>query len=72
MRLVAITNEDLPARVKAGTFRADLYWRLAVFPIEMPALREHKEDIPEIVEHFLAWARRQRTGTGIGAATGND
>lgn len=72
VRLVAITNEDLPARVKAGTFRADLYWRLAVFPIEMPALREHKEDIPAIVEHFLAWARRQRTGAGIGAATGND
>jgi DNA-binding NtrC family response regulator len=65
VRLVAITNEDLLARVKSGTFRADLYWRLAVFPIEMPALREHKEDIPELVEHFLAWASR-RTGAGIG------
>jgi DNA-binding NtrC family response regulator len=67
VRLVAITNDDLSSRVKSGTFRADLYWRLAVFPIEMPALREHKEDIPELVEHFLAWARR-RTGAGIGAA----
>ena len=70
VRLIAITNEDLPARVKSSTFRGDLYWRLAVFPIEMPPLREHKEDIPEIVEHFLAWARKQRTGTGIGAPAG--
>ncbi len=67
VRLVAITNEDLAARVKVGGFRADLYWRLDVFPIEMPPLREHKEDIPEIVEHFLAWARQQRTGSRIGA-----
>jgi two-component system response regulator HydG len=67
VRLVAITNEDLAARVKAGGFRADLYWRLDVFPIEMPPLREHKEDIPEIVEHFLEWARMQRTGTRLGA-----
>ena len=66
IRLVAITNDDLHSRVKSGTFRADLYWRLAVFPIEMPALREHKEDIPELVEHFLAWASR-RTAAGIGA-----
>jgi two-component system NtrC family response regulator len=67
VRLVAITNEDLAARVKSGGFRADLYWRLDVFPIEMPPLREHREDIPEIVQHFLAWARRQRTGSRIGA-----
>jgi DNA-binding NtrC family response regulator len=67
VRLIAITNEDLAARVKAGGFRADLYWRLDVFPIEMPPLRDHKEDIPEIGEHFLAWARRQRTGSRIGA-----
>jgi two-component system response regulator HydG len=70
VRLIAITNEDLAARVKAGDFRGDLYWRLDVFPIEMPPLREHKEDIPEIVDHFLEWARMQRTGTRLVAGTG--
>jgi len=71
VRLVAITNEDLAARVKAGEFRADLYWRLDVFPIGMPPLREHKGDIPEIVEHFLAWASHERTGSGLGAVHTN-
>lgn len=63
VRVIAITNEDLSARVKAGTFRSDLYFRLNVFPVELPALRDHKEDIPEIVDHLLAWARGQKTGT---------
>ena len=63
VRVVAITNEDLAARVKAGTFRSDLYFRLNVFPVELPALRDHKEDIPEIVDHLLAWARSRQPGT---------
>jgi two-component system response regulator AtoC len=63
VRVVATTNEDLAARVKAGTFRSDLYFRLNVFPIDMPPLRDHREDVPEIAEHLLAWAREQRPGT---------
>jgi two-component system response regulator AtoC len=62
VRVIAITNEDLSARVKAGTFRSDLYFRLNVFPVELPALRDHKEDIPEIVDHLLAWQRSQKPG----------
>jgi len=64
LRVIAITNEDLAARVKSGEFRADLYWRLDVFPIEMPPLREHREDLPEIVRHFLDWAGREHPGAG--------
>src|SRR4029079_19003555 len=48
---------------KTGTFRSDLYFRLNVFPVELPALRDHKEDIPEIVDHLLEWARGQQPGT---------
>jgi DNA-binding NtrC family response regulator len=64
-RVVATSNTDLEHAVRAGSFRADLFWRLNVFPIEMPPLRDHREDIPEIVEHFLSWARSaQQPGTG--------
>ena len=54
VRIVAATNQDLQQRVKDGKFREDLYFRLAVFPIRIPPLRERHQDILPLAEHFLA------------------
>ena len=60
VRIVAATNRDLPKMIAAGTFREDLYFRLAVVPIRVPTLAERTEDIPVLVAHFAGKLARRR------------
>jgi PAS domain S-box-containing protein len=74
VRIIAATNRDLELEVKNGNFRADLMFRLNVFPISVPPLRERKNDIPQLVEHFAARFAKQlgKTITTVSPATMRD
>jgi two-component system, NtrC family, response regulator AtoC len=66
VRVVGATNEPLQGKIKDGTFREDLYYRLAVIPVEIPPLRERLEDVPLLTNHFL---QKQASSNGAEART---
>jgi formate hydrogenlyase transcriptional activator len=59
VRMIAATHRDLPGMIRDGKFREDLFYRLNVFPIEIPPLRERREDIPDLVNYFLSTVSRR-------------
>jgi two-component system response regulator HydG len=59
VRLIAATNRDLQEAIVQGTFRSDLYYRLNVIPVHLPALREHPEDVPVLAQHFMQHCARK-------------
>lgn len=65
VRIIAATHMNLPEMVQAGTFRKDLWYRLSVFMIRLPPLREHREDIPELARYFAARVGRRLTGSPL-------
>ncbi|MEO0450302.1 MAG: sigma-54 dependent transcriptional regulator [Pseudomonadota bacterium] len=68
VRIISATNRDLAQRVKEGAFREDLFYRLNVFPIEMPSLRERVEDVPALVDHFIERFNASEGARIVGAA----
>lgn len=69
VQIIAATNHDLEEEAERGTFRKDLFYRLNVIPIEVPALRKRKEDIPELVQHFICEFSPRETAPRISDET---